>query len=127
MGARPKALPLAAIAVAPESPLPLASILDLRLREHLALDALTKGTESGGDLALLRTSAAVARALCAAGYGADELPTVAAVELSLRLDLPAGRRAATVRALLQLHDGQRMAATVRDYVRALDCARRARG
>jgi hypothetical protein len=111
------------IALAPTAPLNPAEILGLRLREHLALDALARGSECPADLAILRTSAAVARALCFRGYGADEIDTVTAGEAALRSETAGHGRAAAVAALLELHEGQRMAVSVRDYVRALASAK----
>ena len=107
-------------------------LIDLRLREHLAFDAISTWQGCRADLNALLTSAATARELAAIGYGADELDDLALVDRILAdakvlppgsIGLPAGLLQ-PVRWLLQFHDGQRAVTTRRDYHQALARVRR---
>jgi hypothetical protein len=111
----------------PTAPLAGDDLIDLRVREHLAFDSLSKWQGTRTDLRQLMTSAAVARELAALGYGADELAELdrAARVLAAAKDLPpgpigiCGSLLPAVAWLLQFHDAQRAVVSTRDYLRAL--------
>lgn len=102
-------------------------LLDLRLREHLALDALATWCGGRPDLRALMFSAAAARELAGMGYGADQLPAIDRADKALAFikALPlgpvgiSGDDLAALRWLLQYHDAQRVAASCRYYHKAL--------
>lgn len=107
-------------------------LLELRLREHLAVDALASGTGTADDLRVLRITAEVARVLTAAGYGADELGMLdrACTALAECSTSPAGVDAAGL-ALLQwlvgFADAQRTACSLSEFLQALAAVRRGSG
>ena len=111
----------------PAGPVADRDLLDLRVREHLAFDALSTWQAGRPDLRALLVSAAAARELAAMGYGPDALDDLALVDciLSDAKALPAGSIGLTagqlqpVRWLLQFHDSQRAVASCRDYLKAL--------
>ena len=116
----------------PPGPVADRDLLDLRLREYMAFDALAIWQADRLDLRALLVSAATARELAAMGYGNDELHDLALVDhiLAGAKALPAGSIGVPasglqqVRWLLQFHDGQRAAATRWDYHQALARVRR---
>ena len=102
-------------------------LLDLRLREHLALDDLTHWSGHPADLRTLRITAAVARLLTAVGIGTDELGGLDAADKVLRKYRvnPPGITGvceadqAPLRWLLVYADAQRAVASCREYRLAL--------
>lgn len=104
-------------------------LLDLQLREHLALDALAHGAGQLGDVQTLQVSAAVAHELAAMGYGREESAIVGAVGQALCAAIRSEAGAAVLfldparmlalRQFVAYHDAQREAVTRHDYVRAL--------
>lgn len=107
-------------------------LLDLRVRERLAFDAMSTWQGSRCDLRALMVSAATARELAALGYGADELPNIALADIALAqaktlapgsIGVPAGQLQ-TVRWLLLFLDAQRAAASRRHFHQALGRVRR---
>lgn len=111
----------------PATPAPSRELLDLRLYEREALEALTSCSANRDHLRALRTTCRVALHMCAMGYGAAEirLPhrALGALVLTERVGVQ-GQAAQVVREMLDLHDAQREAASAADYVRALGQARR---
>lgn len=109
----------------PPGPLADRELLDLRVREHLALDDLARGQPA--DLRVLQVTAAVARLLAADGYGADEVAELAyadAVLSSYRVNPPGitgvtQADLAALRWLLAYADAQRAAVTRCGYHSAL--------
>lgn len=125
---RRRTAPLVHPMLQPVGKLTDAELLDLRLREHLALDALATNCGQRADLRTLLVSVAVARELAALGYGADELAGLDAASVALGpvkgltpgpigLDTPAAVQA--VCWMLTFHDAQRAAVSTRHYLRAL--------
>ena len=111
----------------PPGPLACHDLIDLRLREHLALDDLAHWSGQPADLRVLQITAAVALVLAADGYGADELAELEeadAVLRSYRVNPPGitgvtQADLAPLRWLLAYADAQRAVVTRRDYHRAL--------
>jgi hypothetical protein len=116
----------------PTGPLDGRDLLDLRVLEHLAIDAISTWQGHRTDLRVLLVSAATSRELAALGYGADEVPHLAEVDriLSYCKKLAPGSigvaddQLQLLRWLLQFHDGQRAVASCRDYHQALARVRR---
>ena len=115
----------------PAGPVTDRDLLDLRVREHLALDDLAFFSGHPADLRVLRTTAAVARALATEGYGVDELDELSRADAVLRKYRvnPPGITGvcqadlAPLRWLLAYADAQRVAAPRRAYHQALDRVR----
>lgn len=107
-------------------------LLDLRVLEHLAFDAMSTWQGSRCDLRTLMISAATARELAAMGYGTDELPDLTLADHALArakklapgsIGVPADQLQ-PVRWLLLFLDAQRAAASRRHYHEALARVRR---
>ncbi len=109
-----------------------ADLMKTRVNEHLALGALAGWSGTPLDLQVLQQAAAVARALCSLGYGADELPAVSRAAAALtkcKLMRPHNMGLlpddlVAVRELLKLLEALRAVAPAKDYARALLCCRR---
>ena len=68
----------------PASTLADRDLIDLRVREHLAFDAMCTWQAHRPELRAQLVSAAVARELAALGYGGDELAGLDAADAALR-------------------------------------------
>ncbi len=113
----------------PTGPIDRRDLLGVQVREHMALAALTTSRATRADVRDILVSAALARELVRVGYGRDDLQMLGAVDrvlagckAQLKLCDCAGVTspgANVLRWLLQFHQAQREAATVRDYRLAL--------
>jgi hypothetical protein len=111
-------------------------LIDLRVFEHVAFDAMTAWHARPAHLRALLVSAAVARELLRLGYGADNdengqslAAADAALAAAKRLQgccvgFATQEAKCAVRWLLMFHDAQREAASRADYHRCLAQVRR---
>ena len=113
--------------LAPTTPLADGELLELRLQEHQALDALSRASALRLHLHTLMTSAAAAQLLATKGYGIEHarrlreaLQVLGACRKqdsgAIGLDAPGVELAAW---MLAFHDAQREVVARADYLRAL--------
>ena len=111
----------------PSGPVSDRELIDLRVREHLALDDLSCWSGRAADLRTLQVTAAVARVLAVEGCGTDELVMLDEADSVLRKYRvnPPGITGvalcdlAPLRWLLAYADAQRTAVPRATYLRAL--------
>jgi hypothetical protein len=130
---RPKGVLLNPVGYVLESMSPLAKhnsyVLDLKIKNHEAMTALTKGVAKRNDIDMLITMGNVTEAMYRLGFGADYGDVVKTGLDSLRDVARRGAeshrfilRAAemsALNALIELHDAQIDVATIRDMENAL--------
>lgn len=134
---RPKGVLLDPMGYVRESLVPIAQhesyLIDLKIRNSLAMAALLRGGASKGDMDMLIAMSNIVEALCAHGFG-DEHKAVAvdgreailsivfrAVEI-LRFT-PTGPEIVALNTLMELHDAQMAVINIRDMERALAYAK----
>ena len=114
----------------PTGPIDRRDLVSVRIREYMALAALIRGSATRADVRDMLVSAAIARELKRVGYGGHDylclLDAVDRVLAGLKGQLKlcscigvTGPGANVLRWLLEFHQAQREAATVRDYHGAL--------
>lgn len=134
---RPKRVLADPMSYVRESLVPIAAhdsyLLDLKIRNSLAISTLLRGGAKKGDMDMLIAMSNIVEALCALGFG-DEHNAIAvdgrdailrivfrAVE-KLRFT-PTGPEIAALNTLMELHDAQMAVINIRDMERALAYAK----
>jgi hypothetical protein len=108
-------------------------LIDLKIRNSLAMSALLRGGASKGDMDTLIAMSNIVEALCALNFGADYKDVaIDGREAILRIVFraveklrftPKGLEIAALQSLMELHDAQMDIITVKDMERALAYAK----